>query len=153
MLCLHVALLMKPIFMSAFFFKFLSFMPKRTTAESLTNQNEAELQRRFQERQQEIDQMQQVLETKIQLLQEVRRAHDLDSVESGTSEWMTSSSSSSPHFQEAQLARSEAERMASLARSQSHASLLSLDTPMEDIPEDERSPRILSSPTTTTKDR
>lgn len=55
-------------------------------------------------------------------------------------------------FQEAQLARSEAERMASLAGSQSHASLLSLDTPMEDIPEDERSPRILS-PSSTTKDR
>lgn len=43
-----------------------------TTAESLTNHNEAELQRRCQERQQEIDHMQQVLETKIQLLQEVR---------------------------------------------------------------------------------
>lgn len=127
-------------------------MPNRTTAESLTNQNEAELQRRFQERQQEIDQMQQVLETKIQLLQEVRPAHDLDRVEHGVSEWMTSSSSTC--FQEAQLARSEAERMASLAGSQSHASLLSLDTPMEDVPEDERSPRILSSPTTaTTKDR
>lgn len=55
-------------------------------------------------------------------------------------------------FQEAQLARSEAERMASLAGSQSHASLLSLDTPMEDIPEDERSPRILS-PSSATKDR
>lgn len=127
-------------------------MPNRTTAESLSNQNEADLQRRFQERQHEIDQMQQVLETKIQLLQEVCPAHDLDSVESGASEVMTSSSSST-RFQEAQLARSEAERMASLAGSQSHASLLSLDTPMEDVPEDERSPRILSSPTTTTKDR
>lgn len=42
-----------------------------TTAESLTNNNEEELQRRCQERQQEIDHMQQVLETKIQLLQEV----------------------------------------------------------------------------------
>lgn len=42
-----------------------------TTAESLTNHNEAELQRRCQERQEEIDHMQQVLETKIQLLQEV----------------------------------------------------------------------------------
>lgn len=130
-------------------------MSNRTTAESLSNQNEADLQRRFQERQQEIDQMQQVLETKIQLLQEVRPAHDLDSVESGASEVMTSSSSSSSsiRFQEAQLARSEAERMASLAGSQCHSSLLSLDTPMEDVPEDERSPRILSSPTTTTKDR
>lgn len=44
-----------------------------TTAESLTNHNEAELQRRCRERQQEIDHMQQVLETKIQLLQEVSR--------------------------------------------------------------------------------
>uniref|UniRef100_I3JV54 Si:ch211-242b18.1 n=1 Tax=Oreochromis niloticus TaxID=8128 RepID=I3JV54_ORENI len=86
-----------------------------TTAESLTNHNEAELQRRCQERQQEIDHMQQVLEAKIQLLQE-----------------------------EAQLARSEAERMASLAGSQSHASLLSLDAAMEEIPEDERPPNILS---------
>lgn len=42
------------------------------TAESLTNHNEAELQRRCRERQQEIDHMEQVLETKIQLLQEVR---------------------------------------------------------------------------------
>ncbi|KAM3604183.1 uncharacterized protein V6R79_007437 [Siganus canaliculatus] len=94
-----------------------------TTAESLTNHNEAELQRRCQERQQEIDHMQQVLENKIQLLQE-----------------------------EAQLARSEAERMASLAGSHSHASLLSLDTPMEDIQEDERPPSVLS-PSNTTKDR
>lgn len=60
-------------------FKYSCFMHIRvfsvlfdsTTAESLTNHNEAELQRRCQERQQEIDHMQQVLETKIQLLQEV----------------------------------------------------------------------------------
>ncbi|KAL7851051.1 hypothetical protein AOLI_G00214070 [Acnodon oligacanthus] len=58
-----------------------------TTAESLTNHNEAELQRRCEERQEEIDHMQQVLQTKIQLLQE-----------------------------EAQLARSEAERIATLAQ-------------------------------------
>lgn len=56
------------------------------------------------------------------------------------------------YFQEAQLARSEAERMASLAGSHSQASLLSLDTPMEDIPEDERPPSILS-PSNTNKDR
>ncbi|KAJ8357203.1 hypothetical protein SKAU_G00199970 [Synaphobranchus kaupii] len=61
-----------------------------TTAESLTNHNEAELQRRCEERQQEIDHMQEILETKIQLLQE-----------------------------EANLARSEAERMATLAESRS----------------------------------
>ncbi|GAA6111841.1 myomegalin isoform X14 [Tachysurus ichikawai] len=60
----------------------------RITAESLTNNNEAELQRRCDARQQEIDHMQQVLQTKIQLLQE-----------------------------EAQLARNEAERMASLTES------------------------------------
>ncbi|XP_077101832.1 myomegalin isoform X13 [Siphateles boraxobius] len=41
-----------------------------TTAESLTNHNEAELQRRCEERQQEIDHMQQVLESKIQILHE-----------------------------------------------------------------------------------
>uniref|UniRef100_A0A8C1VL37 Uncharacterized protein n=1 Tax=Cyprinus carpio TaxID=7962 RepID=A0A8C1VL37_CYPCA len=41
-----------------------------TAAESLTNHNEAELQRRCEERQQEIDHMQQVLESKIQILQE-----------------------------------------------------------------------------------
>lgn len=70
-LCLHVL---------TFFFLMMS---NRTTAESLTNQNEAELQRRFQDRQQEIDQMQQVLETKIQLLQEVCPRHDLHSVKSG----------------------------------------------------------------------
>uniref|UniRef100_W5M1I5 Phosphodiesterase 4D interacting protein n=1 Tax=Lepisosteus oculatus TaxID=7918 RepID=W5M1I5_LEPOC len=60
-----------------------------TTAESLTNQNEAELQRRCEERQQEIDHMQEILETKIQLLQE-----------------------------EAKLARNEAEKMASHAEAE-----------------------------------
>ncbi|TNM97762.1 hypothetical protein fugu_014008 [Takifugu bimaculatus] len=94
-----------------------------TTAESVTNHNEAELQRRCQERQQEIDHMEQVLETKIQLLQE-----------------------------EAQLARSEAERMASQGGSQSHTSLLSLDTSMEDIPKEEKPPGILS-PSSSNKDR
>ncbi|KAF0041636.1 hypothetical protein F2P81_005168 [Scophthalmus maximus] len=56
------------------------------TADSLSNQNEAELQRRLAERQHEICHMQEILETKVQLLQE-----------------------------EAELARGEAERMASLA--------------------------------------
>ncbi|XP_070988580.1 myomegalin-like isoform X9 [Oncorhynchus clarkii lewisi] len=41
-----------------------------STAESLSSHNEAELQRRCEERQQEIDHMQELLETKIQLLQE-----------------------------------------------------------------------------------
>uniref|UniRef100_H3DCX3 Uncharacterized protein n=1 Tax=Tetraodon nigroviridis TaxID=99883 RepID=H3DCX3_TETNG len=94
-----------------------------TTAESVTNHNEAELQRRCQERQLEIDHMQQVLETKIQLLQE-----------------------------EAQLARSEAERMASLAGSQSQPSLLSFSNMMEDIQDEEKPPRSLS-PTSSNKDR
>ncbi|XP_078791028.1 myomegalin isoform X27 [Oryzias latipes] len=93
------------------------------TTESLTNHNETELQRRCQERQQEIDHMQQVLETKIQLLQE-----------------------------EAQQARSEAERMASLAGSNSHASLVSLDIAMEDLPKDDRPPSVMS-PSNTSKDR
>ncbi|XP_072297444.1 myomegalin isoform X12 [Eucyclogobius newberryi] len=92
-------------------------------AESLTNHNEAELQRRCQDRQQEIDQMQQILETKIQLLQE-----------------------------EAQLARSDAGRMSSLAGSPSQASLLSLDTPMDDVPEEER-PLDVWPPSNTSKDR
>uniref|UniRef100_A0A8C7QL40 Centrosomin N-terminal motif 1 domain-containing protein n=1 Tax=Oncorhynchus mykiss TaxID=8022 RepID=A0A8C7QL40_ONCMY len=59
-----------------------------TTAESLSSHNEAELQRRCEERKQEIDHMQELLETKIQLLQE-----------------------------EAQLARGEVDRMASLTGS------------------------------------
>lgn len=133
-----------------------AFFPfNSTTAESLTNHNEAELQRRCRERQQEIDHMQQVLETKIQLLQEVRpftpsagwnwRAHTLRFPNELTV-------STRVYFQEAQLARSEAERMASLAGSHSHASLLSLDIPMEDIPEDERPPSILSL-SNTNKDR
>lgn len=54
--------------------------------------------------------------------------------------------------QEAQLARSEAERMASLAGSQAHPSLLSLNTMMEDIPDEEKSPRSLS-PASSNKDR
>ncbi|XP_070764950.1 myomegalin-like [Enoplosus armatus] len=57
-----------------------------STAESLSNQNEAELQRRLAERQEEISHMQEILQTKVQLLQE-----------------------------EASLARGEAEQMASLA--------------------------------------
>jgi len=47
----------------------------RRAAESLSNHNEEELQRRCEERQQEIDHMQQVLETKIQILQEVQHTH------------------------------------------------------------------------------
>lgn len=124
-----------------------------TTAESLTNNNEAELQRRCQERQQEIDHMQQVLETKIQLLQEVRLLHLSPLTHKHT---LLSSSqiidASLCGLQEAQLARSEAERMASMAGSHSHTSLVSLDAAMEEIPEDERPPHLLS-PTNTSKDR
>ncbi|XP_016395748.1 myomegalin isoform X7 [Sinocyclocheilus rhinocerous] len=70
-----------------------------TAAESLTNHNEAELQRRCEERQQEIDHMQQVLETKIQILQE-----------------------------EAQLARDEAEHRASMAESHSQHPSVTMET-------------------------
>ncbi|XP_067309039.1 myomegalin isoform X8 [Pseudorasbora parva] len=70
-----------------------------TTAESLTNHNEVELQRRCEERQQEIDHMQQVLESRIQILHE-----------------------------EAQFARVEAERMASLAESNSQHPSVAMET-------------------------
>ncbi|KAJ8409485.1 hypothetical protein AAFF_G00228860 [Aldrovandia affinis] len=80
-----------------------------TTAESLTNHNEAELQRRCEERQQEIDHMQEILETKIQLLQE-----------------------------EAQLARSEADRMAMLAESRSLCQLTPEERMKETEEEEER---------------
>uniref|UniRef100_A0AAR2IPR8 Centrosomin N-terminal motif 1 domain-containing protein n=1 Tax=Pygocentrus nattereri TaxID=42514 RepID=A0AAR2IPR8_PYGNA len=48
---------------------------QHTTAESLTNQNEAEVQRRYEERQQEISHLHEILETKIQLFQEVENQH------------------------------------------------------------------------------
>lgn len=123
-----------------------------TTAESVSNHNEAELQRRCRERQQEIDHMQQVLETKIQLLQEVRPIST-----SGCWSWRDVKKKNPDCFhvfcaQEAQLARSEAERMASLAGSQSHPSLLSFNTVMEDIPDEEKHPRSLS-PASSNKDR
>ncbi|CAL8306605.1 unnamed protein product [Lota lota] len=65
-----------------------------STVESLSNQNEAELQQRLAERQEEISHMQEILQTKVQLLQE-----------------------------EAELARGEAERMTSLADSESQRCL------------------------------
>ncbi|KAG5286352.1 hypothetical protein AALO_G00013880 [Alosa alosa] len=79
-----------------------------TTAESLTNHNEAEVQRRCDERQQEINHMQEVLETRIQLLQE-----------------------------EALLARSEAERMATLADTRSQNSCVTMETGTSETPEEE----------------
>ncbi|XP_073789608.1 myomegalin isoform X44 [Danio rerio] len=65
-----------------------------TTAESLSSQNEVEVQRRCEERQQETGHIQEILQTKIQLLQE-----------------------------EARLARDEAEKMASMAESESQRCL------------------------------
>lgn len=50
---------------------FSLFFVVRSTAESLSNQNEAELQRRLAERQEEISHTQEILEAKVQLLQEV----------------------------------------------------------------------------------
>uniref|UniRef100_A0AAZ3Q5F2 Myomegalin-like n=1 Tax=Oncorhynchus tshawytscha TaxID=74940 RepID=A0AAZ3Q5F2_ONCTS len=93
-----------------------------STAESLSSHNEAELQRRCEERQQEIDHMQELLETKIQLLQE-----------------------------EAELARCEAGRMASLARSSSQTLL----EDMKDSPEKEESTQNTSHhpPSHTNRDR
>uniref|UniRef100_A0A8C7RT48 Centrosomin N-terminal motif 1 domain-containing protein n=1 Tax=Oncorhynchus mykiss TaxID=8022 RepID=A0A8C7RT48_ONCMY len=93
-----------------------------STAESLSSHNEAELQRRCEERQQEIDHMQELLETKIQLLQE-----------------------------EAELARCEAGRMASLARSSSQTLL----EDMKDSPEEEESTQTTSHhpPSHTNRDR
>ncbi|KAL6486075.1 hypothetical protein MHYP_G00054670 [Metynnis hypsauchen] len=73
-----------------------------TTAESLTNQNDAEVQRCYEERQQEISHLHEILETKIQLLQE-----------------------------EAKLARGEAEKMAALAASESQR-CMTLEMMMED---------------------
>uniref|UniRef100_A0A8C9SXR4 Centrosomin N-terminal motif 1 domain-containing protein n=1 Tax=Scleropages formosus TaxID=113540 RepID=A0A8C9SXR4_SCLFO len=81
-----------------------------TTVESLSSHNEAELQRRCDERQQEIDHMQEILQTKIQLLQE-----------------------------EAKLARSEAEKMATLAECESQR-CLALERKMKDVPEDGNMP-------------
>ncbi|KAI4878267.1 hypothetical protein NFI96_011784, partial [Prochilodus magdalenae] len=78
-----------------------------TTAESLTNHNEAEVQRRCEERQQEISHMQEILETKIQLLQEQHYERSAQVV------WLWSGQ------QEAKLARNEAEKMAALAASES----------------------------------
>lgn len=50
---------------------FSLFFVVRSTAESLSDQNEADLQRRLAERQEEISHMQEVLEAKVQLQQEV----------------------------------------------------------------------------------
>ncbi|TNN74750.1 Myomegalin [Liparis tanakae] len=79
-------------------------------AESLSNQNEAELQRRLSERQEEIIHMQEILETKVQLLQ-----------------------------QEASLAREEAGQMASLADSEAQRCLALEREKVERMEEEEES--------------
>uniref|UniRef100_A0A8C2XCF2 Centrosomin N-terminal motif 1 domain-containing protein n=1 Tax=Cyclopterus lumpus TaxID=8103 RepID=A0A8C2XCF2_CYCLU len=95
------------------------------TAESLSNQNEAELQRRLSERQEEIIHMQEILETKVQLLQ-----------------------------QEASLAREEAGQMASLADSEAQR-CLALEREMVERMEEESggSGALLSRQAMADKDR
>ncbi|XP_075342190.1 myomegalin isoform X8 [Odontesthes bonariensis] len=92
-----------------------------STAESLSNQNEAELQRRLADRQDEIRHMQEILETKVQLLQE-----------------------------EAELARDEARRMASLADSEAQR-CLALEREM--IERMEETGGLCSQPAPTDKER
>uniref|UniRef100_A0A8C1MXC9 Uncharacterized protein n=1 Tax=Cyprinus carpio TaxID=7962 RepID=A0A8C1MXC9_CYPCA len=86
-----------------------------TAAESLTNHNEAELQRRCEERQQEIDHMQQVLESKIQILQEVQRTHT--HTHTYTVHECGDDDDELSVWQEAQLARDEAELRVSMTES------------------------------------
>ncbi|KAK2835035.1 hypothetical protein Q5P01_015519 [Channa striata] len=95
-----------------------------STAESLSNQNEAELQRRLAERQEEISHMQEILETKVQLLQE-----------------------------EAELARDEAQRMASLADSEARRRLALERQMVESMEESGGSAGLLSQPAMAEKDR
>uniref|UniRef100_A0A3Q1GR52 Centrosomin N-terminal motif 1 domain-containing protein n=1 Tax=Acanthochromis polyacanthus TaxID=80966 RepID=A0A3Q1GR52_9TELE len=95
-----------------------------STAESLSNQNEAELQCHLVERQEEISHMQEILETKVQLLQE-----------------------------EAELARGEAERMASLADSETQR-CLALEREIEArLEENGGSDGLLNQEVLTDKDR
>ncbi|XP_030289749.1 myomegalin-like isoform X2 [Sparus aurata] len=95
-----------------------------STAESLSNQSEAELQRRLEDRQQEICHMQEILETKVQLLQE-----------------------------EAELARDEAERMASLADSESQRCLALEREMVERMEESGSSGGALTQQSLSDKDR
>nr|XP_040040238.1 myomegalin isoform X4 [Gasterosteus aculeatus aculeatus] len=96
-----------------------------STAESLSNQNEAELQSCLSERQEEIIHMQEILQTKVQLLQE-----------------------------EASLARGEAERMAGLADSEARR-CLALEREMVERTEEESggSGVLLGRQTVADKDR
>lgn len=96
----------------------LTFSLCRSTAEALTNQNEAELQRRLAERQQDVGPTQEVLETRVQLLEEVRPPDGLY----GSDPISRVLTGSVP--QEAQLAQDQAQRMASLADSASQRCLV-----------------------------
>ncbi|XP_014896705.1 myomegalin isoform X2 [Poecilia latipinna] len=89
-----------------------------STAEVLSNQNEAELQRRLLERQDEVRHMQEMLEDKVQLLQK-----------------------------EAEAARSEARRMASLADAEAQRSLALQREMLEKMEEHGDSARVQTSPT------
>uniref|UniRef100_A0A3Q1HFT3 Centrosomin N-terminal motif 1 domain-containing protein n=1 Tax=Anabas testudineus TaxID=64144 RepID=A0A3Q1HFT3_ANATE len=95
-----------------------------STAEILSNHNEAELQRRLAERQEEISHMQEILETKVQLLQE-----------------------------EAELARGEAQRMASLADSEAQRCLDLEREMVERMEESGGSGGVLSQQVLAEKDR
>ncbi|MFT7809059.1 myomegalin-like [Arapaima gigas] len=95
-----------------------------TTVENLSSQNEAELQQRWEERQREIDHMQEILQTKIQLLQE-----------------------------EAKLAHSEADKMATIAECQSQQ-CLALERKMKEVQEEGKMPlRPTQQNVLTEKDR
>ncbi|XP_023194697.1 myomegalin-like isoform X10 [Xiphophorus maculatus] len=89
-----------------------------STAEVLSNQNEAELQRRLVERQDEVRHMQQILEDKVQLLQK-----------------------------EAEAARSEARRMAALADAEARRCLALQREMLEKMEEHGDSARVQTSPT------
>lgn len=95
----------------------------RSTAESLSNQNEAELQRRLAERQEEISHMQEVLEAKVQLLQEVETHTCLRTNQTDRQPVCCCFILTHLSVQEAELARGDAQRMASLADSEAQRCL------------------------------
>lgn len=95
----------------------------RSAAESLSNQNEAELQRRLAERQEEISHMQEVLEAKVQLLQEVETHVRLRTNQTDHQPVYCRFIPAHLSVQEAELARGDAQRMASLADSEAQRCL------------------------------
>ncbi|KAK5605669.1 hypothetical protein CRENBAI_008117 [Crenichthys baileyi] len=97
---------------------------ERSTAEILSNEKEAELQRRLAERQEEISHMQEILETKVQLLQK-----------------------------EAEVARDKAQQMASLADSEAQRCLALEREMVEMMEENGDLGRLHSQKTLTDKDR